>query len=76
MVGQLGFATEVEWQYYRDGAKSTRNPLDPEQPARTVEASGISVRLFQAELFGGERCLLKEYLPSARGIGENEVSCP
>ena len=74
MVGQLGFATEVEWQYYEDGEKKNRNPLDPNQPARTVEASGISVRLFQAELFGGERCLLKEYLPSARGIGENELA--
>ena len=43
-VGQLGFATEVEWEYYG----GPRNPLDPEMPARTVEASGISVRLFQA----------------------------
>jgi len=69
-VGQLGFATEVEWQYY--GGK--RNPLDPDQPARTVEASGISVRLFQATLFdGGERCLLKEFMPSARDIGQNEL---
>ena len=44
IVGQLGFATEVEWQYYADGEKKNRNPLDPNQPSRTVEASGISVR--------------------------------
>ena len=69
-VGQLGFATEVEWQYY--GGK--RNPLDPDQPARTVEASGISVRLFQGKLYDGEPVLLKEFFPSARSIGENELS--
>lgn len=68
-VGQLGFATEVEWQYYG----GQRNPLDPQQPARTVEASGISVRLFQATLLEGERCLLKEFMPSACEIGENEL---
>ena len=39
--GQLGFATETEWQY---GGKSP-NPLDPTTPKRTVEASGISVRV-------------------------------
>ena len=39
MVGQLGFATEVEWQYSGDdGERVARNPLDPDQPARTVEA--------------------------------------
>ena len=74
IVGQLGFATEVEWQYYSDGEKRNRNPLDPNQPSRTVEASGISVRLFQGELFGGEKVLLKEYLSCAREIGENELS--
>ena len=74
IVGQLGFATEVEWQYYADGEKRNRNPLDPNQPSRTVEASGISVRLFQGELFGGEKVLLKEYLSCARDIGENELS--
>ena len=74
IVGQLGFATEVEWQYYADGEKKNRNPLDPNQPSRTVEASGISVRLFQGELFGGEKVLLKEYLSCARDIGENELS--
>ena len=25
MVGQLGFATEVEWQYYEDGEKKKEN---------------------------------------------------
>ena len=74
IVGQLGFATEVEWQYYSDGEKRNRNPLDPNQPSRTVEASGISVRLYQGELFGGEKVLLKEYLSCAREIGENELS--
>ena len=68
-VGQLGFATEVEWEY----KGGPRNPLDPEQPARTVEASGISVRLFQADLLEGERVLLKEFFPSAREIGDNEL---
>ena len=69
-VGQLGFATETEWQYYG----GTRNPLDPSQPARTVEASGISVRLFDAVLDGGERILLKEFLSPAVDIGEQELA--
>mmetsp|Transcript_4582 Transcript_4582/g.9970 ORF Transcript_4582/g.9970 Transcript_4582/m.9970 type:complete len:398 (+) Transcript_4582:349-1542(+) len=68
-IGQLGFATETEWQYY--GGK--RNPLDPNMPTRTVEASGASVRLFDAELYG-RRVLLKEYLGEAGDIGSNELS--
>ncbi|KAL1512272.1 hypothetical protein AB1Y20_005534 [Prymnesium parvum] len=69
-VGQLGFATETEWQYYG----GPRNPLDPSQPARTVEASGISVRLFDALLGSGERVLLKEFLAPALDIGERELA--
>jgi hypothetical protein len=70
-VGQLGFATETEWQYY--GGR--RNPLDPSQPARTVEASGISVRLFDATLYrDGGRILLKQFLPMAVDIGERELA--
>eukprot|EP00967_Tisochrysis_lutea_P052913 scaffold65650_cov33-Tisochrysis_lutea.AAC.4 len=69
-VGQLGFATETEWQYY--GGR--RNPLDSSTPARTVEASGISVRLFDAALADGSRVLLKEFLgEEARRLGEREL---
>jgi len=66
-VGQLGVATETEWQYY-----GGHNPLDPSQPTRTVEASGASVRLFEADLYG-RRCLLKEYLGEATEIGKTEL---
>lgn len=70
-VGQLGFATETEWQY----AGGKRNPLDPSQPSRTVEASGASVRLFEARLADGSRSLLKEFLGAeARAIGERELA--
>lgn len=72
-IGQLGFATEVEWQYSRDGAAVAPNPLDPAQPKRTVEASGISVRLFDAALDDGTRILLKEFIGDARSIGKNEI---
>lgn len=68
-VGQLGFATETEWQYY-----APRNPLDPSQPTRTVEASGISVRLFEAALDGGDRVLLKQFLKPAVPIGQRELA--
>jgi len=68
-IGQLGFATETEWQYYG----GSRNPLNPDTPARTVQASGASVRLFDADLFG-RRVLLKEYLGDANEIGENELA--
>lgn len=58
------------WQYY--GGR--RNPLDASTPARTVEASGISVRLFDAALADGSRALLKEYLgDEARAIGQREL---
>jgi len=69
-VGQLGFSTETEWQYY----DRKRNPLDPSMPSRSVEASGISVRLFEAKLADERRVLLKEYLGDARSIGENEMA--
>ena len=68
-VGQLGFFTETEWEY-KDG---NRNPLDPNSPPRTLQASGISVRLFDATLPDGQRVLLKEFLPEANQIGENEM---
>lgn len=66
-VGSIGFATETEWQY-----EGRRNPLDPSQPARTLEASGTSVRLFDAE-FSGRRILLKEYMGDVDEIGKNEL---
>lgn len=60
----------ARWQYY--GGR--RNPLDTSTPARTVEASGISVRLFDAALADGSRALLKEYLgEEARAIGQREL---
>ena len=69
-VGQLGFTTETEWQY-----EGERNPLDPNTPTRTVEASGVSVRLYEALLSDtGERVLLKEFLGSAREIAETEIA--
>ena len=55
-------------------AQGVRNPLDPNQPKRTVEASGISVRLFDASLDDGRRVLLKEFLGDARSIASNEAS--
>jgi len=64
-------ASPGRWQYY--GGR--RNPLDSSTPARTVEASGVSVRLFDAALADGSRVLLKEYLgDEARGIGERELA--
>ena len=69
-IGQLGFATETEWQYF--GGRP--NPLDPSQPKRTVEASGVSVRLFDAKLDDGARVLLKEFIGDAREIGANEAA--
>ena len=69
-VGQLGFATETEWQY--DG-QAPRNPLDPSTPKRTIEASGVSVRLFDAQLDDGTRVLLKEFIGESVSIGENEL---
>ena len=68
-VGQLGFATETEWQY---GGEAPRNPFDPDTPKRTIEASGVSVRLFDAKLDDGTRVLLKEYIGEACSIGETE----
>ena len=73
-IGQLGFATEIEWQYNRDGTPVKPNPLDPLQPKRTIEASGISVRLFDARLDDGTRVLLKEFIGDACSIGENECA--
>jgi len=49
-IGQLGFATETEWAYNKDGVPVAPNPLDPSQPKRTIDASGVSVRLFDAKL--------------------------
>ena len=69
-VGQLGFATETEWQY---GGETPRNPLDPSTPKRTVTASGLSVRLFDAKLDDGTRVLLKEFIGEAVDIGETEL---
>ena len=71
-IGQLGFATETEWQYNRGGVPVRPNPLDPTQPKRTVEASGNVVRLFDAKLDDDSRVLLKEFVGDARSIGGNE----
>ena len=48
------------------------NPLDPSQPKRTIDASGVSVRLFDASLDDGRRVLLKEFIGDACALAENE----
>ena len=68
-VGQLGFATETEWDYFG----GERNPLDPNQPQRTVESQPMVVRLFDAQLIDGRRVLLKEFIGGTREIGQNEL---
>lgn len=73
-VGQMGFATETEWQYSRDGTPVKPNPLDASQPKRTTEASGNVVRLFDAKLQDGRRVLLKEFVGDARPVGANEAA--
>eukprot|EP00287_Rhodomonas_sp_CCMP768_P011246 CAMPEP_0196721128 /NCGR_PEP_ID=MMETSP1091-20130531/3771_1 /TAXON_ID=302021 /ORGANISM="Rhodomonas sp., Strain CCMP768" /LENGTH=575 /DNA_ID=CAMNT_0042062529 /DNA_START=9 /DNA_END=1736 /DNA_ORIENTATION=+ len=71
-VGEMGYATVTDWEYY-----TPRNPLDPEAPSRTYEASGAAVRLFEAKIARGSlmnaRVLLKEYFPRAREIAEQEL---
>ena len=68
-LGQLGFATETEWDYFG----GERNPLDPNQPQRTVESQPMVVRLFDAQLIDGRRVLLKEFIGGTREIGQNEL---
>ena len=68
-LGQLGFATETEWDYFG----GERNPLDPNQPQRTVESQPMVVRLFDARLTDGRRILLKEFIGGTREIGQNEL---
>jgi hypothetical protein len=73
LVGQVGFATETEWSYTADGLPVAANPLDPAQPKRTVEASGASIRLFDAKLDNGVRVMLKEFIGAeAHAIGERQ----
>lgn len=74
-VGQLSVSQEVEWQYYQGGINPVdRDPLDVNQPARTKESNGQAVRLFQASMYAGRQCLLKEFMPIAREVGENELA--
>lgn len=75
-VGEMGYATITDWEYYeRDGLR--RNPLDPEQPLRTVDQAGPAVRLWEARVARGPlrnaRMLLKEYLPAAKEVAEQEL---
>ena len=73
----MGFATITDWEYYEtEGAR--RNPLDPNQPLRTVaELDGPAVRLWEARVARGPlrntRMLLKEFLPAARDVAEQEL---
>jgi hypothetical protein len=71
-VGEMGYATITDWEYYL-----ARNPLDPNQPLRTVDAAGPSVRLWEARVARGPlrnaRMLLKEYFASARDVAETEL---
>ena len=67
LLGQLYFTTETEWEYNGEAAP----PLDPSKPKRTVEASGVSVRLFEALLNDTTRVILKEFVgdtEEARGL--------
>ena len=61
-IGQLGFATETEWAYKRDGELVTPNPLDPSQPKRTIDQSGISVRLLTLALMMVAACFSRSSL--------------
>lgn len=79
LIGQVGFIEETEWQYSAgdeiSGYESiTPNPLDPSQPKRTQDKSGVAIRLFDARLDDGTRVLLKEYVGDSVSIGEREVS--
>lgn len=71
-VGEMGYATITDWEYYQG-----RNPLDPNQPLRTVDQAGPAVRLWEAKVARGplknSRMLLKEYLPAAREVAEQEL---
>jgi len=71
-VGEMGFATITDWEYY-----TPRNPLDPNQPSRTIQKNSLSVRLFEGKISSGSlrnsRVLLKEFFPSARSIAEQEL---
>jgi hypothetical protein len=71
-VGEMGYATITDWEYYQ-----ARNPLDPNQPLRTVDAAGPSLRLWEARVARGPlrnaRMLLKEYFASARDVAETEL---
>jgi len=71
-VGEMGYATITDWEYYQG-----RNPLDPNQPLRTVDQAGPAVRLWEARVARGPlkntRMLLKEFLPDAREVAEQEL---
>jgi hypothetical protein len=71
-VGEMGYATITDWEYYQG-----RNPLDPNQPLRTVDQAGPAVRLWEARIARGPmknaRMLLKEYLPAAKEVAEQEL---
>jgi hypothetical protein len=71
-VGEMGYATITDWEYY-----GSRNPLDPNQPLRTVDQAGPAVRLWEARVARGPlrnaRMLLKEYLPTACEVAEQEL---
>ena len=71
MVGQQGYATITDWEYY-----SGRLPTSP---TRTTEPSSPSIRLYDALVIGpypryyNARVMLKEFLPSAIELGVNEA---
>ncbi|KAA8497065.1 Calcium/calmodulin-dependent protein kinase type 1 [Porphyridium purpureum] len=67
--GQQGYYEVTEWEYYQK--------RDPTQPQRTVESSGVSVRLYEAKITVGprrnSRVLLKEFLPQGLELAVNEA---
>lgn len=71
IVGQQGYATITDWEYYGD-----KNPL---APTRTVEASQPAVRLYEARITSNfprlynARVMLKEFLSGGLELGVNEA---
>ncbi|CAM9580752.1 unnamed protein product [Discosporangium mesarthrocarpum] len=68
-IGELGFMEITDWEYY--GRKTS--PIDPSTPSRTINTSGPTVRLFEGRTYTTDRVLLKEFMPKAAGLAQNEI---
>lgn len=71
IVGQQGYATITDWEYY--------GPRSPLSPNRTVEPAKASIRLYEARITSSlprlynTRVLLKEFQAGAIEIGVTEA---